>query len=62
MDRYRVIGHPVERVDGVEMLTGRAVYGVDVKLPGMLYGKILRSPIARGKLLHVDVDRARKLP
>jgi len=62
MEQYRVIGHPVERVDGVEMVTGRSVYGVDVKLPGMLYGKILRSPIAHGKILHVDIERARKLP
>ena len=62
MEQYRVIGYPVERVDGVEMVTGQSVYGVDVKLPGMLYGKILRSLIAHGKLLHVDVDRAKKLP
>jgi CO/xanthine dehydrogenase Mo-binding subunit len=62
MDPYRVIGHPVERVDGVEMVTGRSVYGVDVKLPGMLCGKILRSPIAHGKLLRVDVEKAKKLP
>jgi CO/xanthine dehydrogenase Mo-binding subunit len=62
MERYRVIGHPVERVDGGEMVTGRSVYGVDVKLPGMLCGKILRSPIAHGKLLHVDIERAKRLP
>jgi CO/xanthine dehydrogenase Mo-binding subunit len=62
MEQYRVIGHPVERVDGVEMVTGRSVYGVDVKLPGMLHGKILRSPIAHGKILHVDIERAKKLP
>lgn len=62
MEQYRVIGVPVERVDGVEMVTGQSIYGVDVKLPGMLYGKILRSPIAHGKLLRVDVERAKKLP
>lgn len=62
MQQYRVIGAPVERVDGYEMVTGRAVYGVDVKLPGMLYGKILRSPLAHGKILNVNADRARRLP
>jgi len=62
MANYRVIGKPVERVDGPEMLTGQAVYGPDVKLPGMLWGKILRSPIPHGKVLRVDVDKARNHP
>lgn len=62
MEQYRVIGTPVERVDGYEMVTGRAVYGVDVKLPGMLCGKILRSPIPHGKILSVNADKARRLP
>ena len=61
MASYRVIGKPVERVDGPEMLTGQAVYATDVKLPGMLWGKILRSPIAHGKILRVDVEKAKKL-
>ena len=62
MANYRVIGKPVERVDGPEMLTGQAVYGPDVKLPGMLWGKILRSPIPHGKVLRVDVEKARNHP
>ncbi len=60
--RYRVIGVPVERVDGVEMVSGKALYAVDVKLPGMLWGKVLRSPIAHGKVLRVDAEKARKHP
>ena len=40
MPNFRVIGKPVERVDGPEMLTGQAVYGPDVNLPGMLWGKV----------------------
>src|SRR6266540_4296285 len=62
MANYRVIGKPVERVDGPEMLTGQAVYGPDVKLPGMLWGKILRSPIPHGKVLSVDLEKAKKHP
>jgi CO/xanthine dehydrogenase Mo-binding subunit len=62
MAEYRVIGTPVERVDGVAMLSGQAVYGPDVKLRGMLWGKILRSPIAHGKILRVDVEKANNLP
>ena len=62
MANYRVIGTPVERVDGPEMLSGQALYGPDMKLPGMLWGKILRSPIPHGKILRVDVEKAKKCP
>jgi 4-hydroxybenzoyl-CoA reductase subunit alpha len=62
MANYRVIGKPVERLDGPEMLTGQAVYRTDVKLPGMLWGKILRSPIPHGKVLRVDLEKAKKHP
>jgi CO/xanthine dehydrogenase Mo-binding subunit len=62
MANYRVIGTPVERVDGPEMLSGQALYGPDMKLPGMLWGKILRSPIPHGKVLRVDVAKAKAHP
>src|SRR6266850_7225138 len=62
MAKYRVIGTPVERVDGPEMLSGQALYGPDVKLPGMLWGKILRSPVPHAKVLRVDVEKATKHP
>jgi carbon-monoxide dehydrogenase large subunit len=44
------------------MLTGQALYGPDMKLPNMLWGKILRSPIPHGKVLRVDVEKAKKHP
>jgi CO/xanthine dehydrogenase Mo-binding subunit len=62
MANYRVIGKPVERVDGPEMLSGQALYGPDMKLPGMLWGKILRSPIPHGRVLRVDVEKAKQHP
>ena len=62
MAEYRVIGTSVERVDGPEMLTGQALYGPDMKLPNMLWGKILRSPIPHGKVLRVDIEKAKKQP
>ena len=62
MVNYRVIGTPVERVDGPEMLCGQSLYGPDVKLPGMLWGKILRSPVPHAKILRVDVEKAKKHP
>ncbi|MGH7825981.1 MAG: xanthine dehydrogenase family protein molybdopterin-binding subunit [Candidatus Binatia bacterium] len=62
MEQYRVIGTPVERVDGFEMVTGRSVYAVDVRLPGMLWGRILRSPIPHGKILRMNVEKAKRVP
>ena len=41
---FRFIGKPVQRVDFREKLTGRAVYGYDARLPGMLYGAVARGP------------------
>ena len=62
MANYKVIGTPVERGDGPEMLSGQALYGPDMKLPGMLWGKISRSPIPHGKILRIDVEKAKKYP
>ena len=41
---YNVVGSRPIRHDGADKVTGRARYGADISLPGMLYGKILRSP------------------
>ena len=59
---YKVVGKPKARVDGVEKVTGKAVYTVDIELPGMAYGKILRSPYAHAKLVRVDASRAENFP
>ncbi|MBI4201477.1 MAG: hypothetical protein HY531_04195, partial [Chloroflexi bacterium] len=40
----KYIGKRVEKVDALERVTGKAAYGADIHLPGMLYGKVLRSP------------------
>jgi 4-hydroxybenzoyl-CoA reductase alpha subunit len=57
-----IVGAGLARVDGLDKVLGRAVYGVDVDLPGMLVGKVLRSPLPHARLRAVDVDRARRLP
>jgi xanthine dehydrogenase molybdenum-binding subunit len=62
MADYRVIGTSVERVDGAEMVSGQAIYGPDVRQPGMLWGKILRSPVPHAKVLRVNVEKAKQLP
>jgi len=59
---YTVVGQPVARCDGADKVTGRAKYTADIRLPGMLVGKILGSPVAHGILRRVDVSRARALP
>src|SRR6266568_593457 len=60
--RLRVVGQPVRRLDGAAKVTGRARYTYDISLPGMLYGKILRSPHAHARILSIDATRATKLP
>lgn len=61
MKKFTVINTPVHNVDGVAKVTGRAIYTFDVKLPGMLYGKILRSPYPHAKIKSIDTSRAEKL-
>src|SRR5687767_8037627 len=57
----KIVGAGVARLDGLDKVLGRAVYGVDVELPGMLVGKILRSPLPHARIRHIDTERARKL-
>ena len=59
---YNVIGKAELRNDGAEKVTGKAIYTVDVDLPGMAHGKILRSPYAHARLLRVDGSKAEQLP
>ena len=58
---YKVIGHAEPRNDGVEKVTGHALYTVDVDLPGMVHGKVLRSPYGHARLKRVDASKAEKL-
>ena len=58
---FKVVGKETRRVDGLEKVTGKALYTGDLQLPGMAYAKILRSPMAHARLLKVDVSKARQL-
>jgi xanthine dehydrogenase molybdenum-binding subunit len=60
--KYRVIGTRPVRPDGVDKVTGRAVYGADVQLPRTAYGRILRSPHAHAQIRRVDTTAAEALP
>ena len=62
MTTFKTIGKSEPRRDLPEKLTGEAKYTADVQLPGMLFGKILRSPHPHARILSINVDAAGSLP
>jgi xanthine dehydrogenase molybdenum-binding subunit len=59
---FKVIGTRPIRHDGIDKVTGRAKYGADYAFPGMLFGKVLRSPYAHAIIKSINFDKALKLP
>jgi len=59
---HTFIGKGIPRVDGREKVTGKAIFSADLKFPGMLFGRIKRSPHPFAKILSIDTSRAIKLP
>jgi len=59
---YQVVGTRPPRHDAPDKLTGRALFGPDTKLPGMLYGKMVRSPHAHAHIRSIDTRRAASFP
>ena len=59
---YKVIGTRPVRPDGADKVTGRAIYGGDMRLAGMLHGKVLRSPHAHARIRSIDTSKAKALP
>ena len=60
--KLKVVGTRPVRPDGVPKVTGLARYGADFALPGMLWGKILRSPHAHARIRSIDTSKAQALP
>ena len=58
----KVVGTRPIRPDGVDKVTGRAQFGADLALPGMLVGKMKRSPHAHARIVSIDTSKALKLP
>ena len=56
------VGRSVPRLEGQAKVTGRAEYVHNLRLPGMLYGKIFRSTVAHGRIRRIDTAAARALP
>ncbi len=60
--QYKVIGTRPIRHDGLDKVTGRAVYGADVRLPGLAFGAVLRSPHAHARIISIDTTQAQAAP
>src|SRR5256884_7442586 len=58
----KVVGTRPIRPDGVDKVTGRAAFGADMVMPGMLWGRIKRSPHAHARIVSIKTDKALKLP
>jgi xanthine dehydrogenase molybdenum-binding subunit len=58
---YRYIGKATPRKDAVEIVTGKAIFTSDVKVPNMLYGKVLRSPYPHANIVNIDARKAKAL-
>ncbi len=61
-DKPTIMGTAVKRLDGPDKVAGRAKYSFDINRPGMLHGKILRSPHAHARVVSVDLSAAEKAP
>jgi len=61
MVEFSVVGQRTPRIDRREIVTGEAIYTVDIGLPGMFVGKILRSPVPHARIQAVHTEKTRSL-
>jgi len=61
-DKRTFIGKRISRIDGPHKVSGRAKYSFDINRPGMLFGKILRSPYAHARVKSIDTSAAEAMP
>lgn len=59
---FKLIGKPVKRLDTPEKITGKAMFGIDVNLPGMLVALVVRPPVFGGKVVKIDDTAAKAIP
>ena len=59
---YSAIGKPVTRGESHDKVTGQTMYAADISLPGMLWGKVLRSPYPHARIVSIDTSRAARVP
>ena len=61
-DKHISVGTRPERMDAKDKVTGHALYGTDISLPGLLHGRVLRSPHAHARIVSIDTSKAEALP
>ena len=59
---FKIIGHPMPRLDTPEKVDGQAVFGLDAKIPGMLTAVVARSPVFGGKVKSFNAEKAKAVP
>ena len=59
---FRLVGRPIRRLDTPDKVNGKAVFGLDVQLPGMLVALVARPPVFGGRVKSYNADRARAVP
>jgi isoquinoline 1-oxidoreductase beta subunit len=59
---FKVLGNSLARLDVPEKVNGSAVFGIDVKLPGLLTAKVVRCPVFGGKVARFNADKAKAVP
>jgi isoquinoline 1-oxidoreductase beta subunit len=60
--KWRYVGKPLHRMDTADKIRGKTVYGIDVKLPGMLYASLAQCPVIGGKVVSFDASKAKGMP
>ncbi len=59
--QYKLIGKSIKRLDTADKVTGRTKYGIDVRVPGMVYAAVARSPVFGGKVVSFDATKAKAI-
>jgi len=59
---FRYVGKPLKRLDTAGKITGKTEFGIDVKLPGMLYAALAQCPVIGGKVVSYDASKAKSMP
>jgi xanthine dehydrogenase molybdenum-binding subunit len=59
---YSVVGQSMPQLDTAAKATGVAKFTADLKFPGMLFAKVLRSPLPHARILNIDISKAERIP
>ncbi len=59
--KLKVVGRPVERIEGPDKVSGSSLYTADIRLPGIVWGKCLRSPLPHARIIRVRTEKAKKV-